>query len=84
MWDIFPIWGALPLNLHSHILCLVLIPDHFLHVYLKDSFPLPLPCMEWKNHKIGDAEQWEFAFMDRQALFKDIMFKDLKPPKKPN
>jgi len=40
--------------------------------------------MEWKNHKIGDAEQWEFAFMDRQALFKDIMFKDLKPPKKPN
>jgi len=34
-----------------------LIHDHFLNVYLKDSCPLPPPCMEWKNHKIGEAEK---------------------------
>jgi len=64
-------------------MCLDLIFDQFLHVYLKDSCPLPPPCMEWKNHKICEAEQWEFAFMDRQALFKFLMSKELKSPKKP-
>jgi len=78
----FPIRGAPPLNPHSNIMCLCLILGHLLHVYLKDGFPLPSSCGEWKNHKIGVAEQWEFAFMDRQALFKDMMSKELKPPLK--
>jgi len=78
-----PIWGTLPLNLHAHIMCLGLILDNFLHVYLKDGCLLPPPCMEWKNHKIGEAEQWKFAFMDRQALLKDLMSKEPKPRKKP-
>ena len=69
----FSIWGAPPLNPHSNILRLDLIPNHFLHVYLKDDCPLPPTCGEWKNHKIGEAKQLEFAFMDRQALFKDHM-----------
>ena len=63
----FPIRGAPPFNPHSHILCLGLIPGHFLHVYLKDGCPLPLPCAKWKNHKIGEAGHWVFAFMDRQT-----------------
>jgi len=53
----FPIRSAPPLNQHCHILCLYLIPGHFLHVYLKDGYPLPPPCIDWKNHKIGEAKQ---------------------------
>jgi len=78
----FPFRGAPPLNPHAHIMCLGLIPGHFLHVYLKDDCRLPPSCMEWKNHKIGEAERWEFEFLDRQALFKDIMSMESKPPKK--
>jgi hypothetical protein len=79
----FPIRGAPALNPHVRIMCLGLIPDHFLHVYLKDGCPLPPSCMEWSNHKIDEAEQWKFAFMDRQSLFKDIMSNEPKPSKKP-
>jgi hypothetical protein len=39
--------------------------------------------MEWTNQKISEAEQWEFAFMDRQALFKYLMSNEPKSPKKP-
>ncbi|KEH37260.1 hypothetical protein MTR_2g436740 [Medicago truncatula] len=31
----FPIRGAPPLNSHSNIMCLGLIPDHFLHVFFE-------------------------------------------------
>jgi NADH:ubiquinone oxidoreductase subunit len=60
-----------------------LIPNHIIHVYLKESCPIPPSCTGWKNHKIDEAEKWEFTFVDRQALFKDIMSTELKPPKKP-
>jgi len=49
----YPIRVAPPLNPHSNILCLGLIPDHFLLVFLKEGCPLPPSCGEWKNHKIG-------------------------------
>lgn len=46
---------------------------HFLHVYLKDSCPLPPSCMEWGVvTRLVRLSKWEFAFMDRQALFKDL------------
>lgn len=63
----FPIRGAPPLKPHSNIICLCLIPGHFLHVLLKEDCLLPPPCKEWMNHKIGEAEIWHFEFMDRQA-----------------
>jgi len=63
-------------------MCLDLIPGHFLHVYMKEVCLIPPSCTKWKNHKIDEAKKWEFAFFDRQALFKDLMSKELKPPKK--
>jgi len=39
--------------------------------------------MECMNNKIGEAEKWHFAFMDRHAVFNDLMSKEPKPPKKP-
>jgi len=35
------------------------------------------------NNKIGEAENWHFAFLDRQHAFNELMFKEPKPPKKP-
>jgi len=64
-------------------MCLCLIPDHFLHVKLKENCPLPPPCKEWTIHKIGEAEQWLFEFLDRQAAFDELMSKESMPPKKP-
>ena len=32
---------------------------------------------------IGEAEQWLFEFLDRQAAFDDLMCKEPMPPKKP-
>jgi len=60
-----------------------LIPNHFIHVYMKEGCPLPPSCKEWKNHKIDEAEKREFAFMDIHAFFKDLMSMEPKPPKKP-
>jgi len=79
----FPIRCAPPLKPHSKIMCLCLIPDHFLHVLLKEGCLLPLPCMEWMNNKIGEAEKWHFVFTNRQAAFNDLLSKEPKPPKKP-
>ena len=53
----FPIRGAPPLNPHSNIMCLGLIPGHFLHVFLIEGCPLPPSCAEWMNNKIGEAEK---------------------------
>ena len=33
-----PIRSALPLNPHSNIMCLCLIPDHYIHVILKEGY----------------------------------------------
>ena len=53
----FPIRSVSPLKLHSNIMCLCLIPDHFLHVKLKENCSLPPPCKEWMTHKIGEMDQ---------------------------
>jgi len=79
----FPIRSAPPLKPHSNIMCLCLIPDHFLHVKLKENCPLPPPCKDWMTHKIDEAEQWLFEFLDRQAAFDELMSKESMPPKKP-
>jgi len=81
----FPIRSAPPLKPLFNIMFLCLIPDHFLHVLLKlkEDCPLPPPCKEWMTHKIGEAEKWHFEFMNRQAVFDELMSKEPKPPKKP-
>ena len=53
----FPIQSAQPLKPQSNIMCLCLIPDHFIHVLLKEDCLLTRPCKEWMNNKIGEAEQ---------------------------
>ena len=35
------------------------------------------------THMIGEAEQWLFEFLDRQAAFDELMSKESMPPKKP-
>jgi len=62
--------------------CHDLIPDHFIHVFLKDGCPIALLCTEWTLHTIGEAEKWEFKFLDRHDLFRDLVAKVEKPPKK--
>ena len=79
----FPIRSAPPLNPHANIMCLYLIPDHYLHVILKEGYPLPPSCMEWNNNKIGEAENCHFAFLDRQHAFNELMSKEPKPQKRP-
>ena len=34
------------------------------------------------NNKIGEAENWHFAFFDRQNAFNELMSNEPKPPKK--
>ncbi|KEH19766.1 hypothetical protein MTR_8g468040 [Medicago truncatula] len=79
----FPIRGAPPFNPHSNIMCLGLIPGHFLHDFLKEGCSLPPPCGKWSNNNIGEAEKWHFAFTDIQVAFNVLMYKEAKPPKKP-
>ncbi|KEH42251.1 hypothetical protein MTR_1g064700 [Medicago truncatula] len=79
----FPIRSAPPLNPHSNIMCFCLIPEHFLHVKLKENCLLLPPSKEWMTHKIGEAEQWLFLFLDRQSAFDELMSKEPMPPKKP-
>jgi hypothetical protein len=35
------------------------------------------------THKIGEAEQWLFEFLDKQVAFDELMSKEPKLPKKP-
>jgi hypothetical protein len=74
----FPIQRAPPLNSHANIMCLCLIFGHFLHVYLKDNSPIPLSCMEWNNHMIGEAEQREFAFKTKYKFKNSKMYLNLQ------
>ena len=53
----FPFRSAPPLKPHSNIMCLYLIPDHFLQVLLKEDCLLPPFCMDWMNNKIGETEK---------------------------
>jgi len=53
----FPIRSAPPLNPHSNIMCPCLIPDHYIHVILKEGCSLPPSFTEWMTHKIGEAKK---------------------------
>jgi hypothetical protein len=64
-------------------MCLDIFANQFIHVYLKEGCPIPLPCTKWKIHKIGETKKWEFVFMDKQVLFQDLMAELEKLSKKP-
>jgi len=63
-------------------MCLGLIPNHFVLLFLKDGCPLPSSSMEWNNHKSDERLTCEFEYLDQQVRFRELMKieKGLKPP----
>ena len=83
----FPLRGRPPVNPKSNMICLGLIPNHFVLLSLKDGCPLPPTCTEWRNHRSEEAATWEDEFLDQHDRFRTLMDIELKerpvPPKKP-
>ncbi|CAJ2635480.1 unnamed protein product [Trifolium pratense] len=69
----FPLRGRPPLDPFARIMCVGMVPNHFVYVKLKVGCPLPLTCKEWKNHRAPEAETWEDTFMDRMVEFDKLM-----------
>jgi len=51
----FPLRGPPPAMQKTPIMCLGLILNHFVLIFLKDGCPLPPSSTEWQNHKNQDA-----------------------------
>jgi len=66
--------------------CLGLIPNHFVLIFLKDGCPLPPSSTEWHNHKNEEAVTWEDKYLDQYVLFRKLMIiekgEKLPQPKK--
>ncbi|CAJ2641845.1 uncharacterized protein LOC123914953 [Trifolium pratense] len=69
----FPLRGRPPLDPSARIMCVGMVPNHFVYVKLKVGCPLPPTCKEWKNHRAPEAETWEDTFMDRMVEFDELM-----------
>jgi histone-lysine N-methyltransferase SETD2 len=69
----FPLRGHPPSDPTTRILCMGLVPNHFVEVKLKPGCPLPPTNKQWKNHRAGDAEGWEEKFKDRMIEFEQLM-----------
>jgi len=69
------------------MICLGLIPNHFVLLSLKDGCPLPPSSMEWRNHRSIEAATWEDELLDQHDRFRTLMEIELRerpvPPKKP-
>jgi hypothetical protein len=82
----FPLRGRPPVNPKSNMICLGLIPNHFVLLSLKDGCPLPPSSTEWKLHKSEEAATWEDEFLDQHDHFRALMEIELRetpvPPKK--
>ena len=69
------------------MICLGLIPNHFVLLSLKDGCPLPPASTEWRNHRSEEAATWEDEFLDQHDRFRTLMDIELKerpvPPKEP-
>jgi histone-lysine N-methyltransferase SETD2 len=65
----FPVRGRPPSDPCSKIMCLGLIPNHFVEVKLKPGCPIPPTSKEWKIHRAPEAEGWEDAFLERMDDF---------------
>ncbi|CAJ2647044.1 unnamed protein product [Trifolium pratense] len=69
----FPLRGRPTLDPSARIVCVGMVPNHFVYVKLKVGCPLPPTCKEWKNHRAPEAETWEDTFMDRMVEFDELM-----------
>jgi len=83
----FPLRVRPPVNPKSNMICLGLIPNHFVLLLLKDDWPLPPSSTEWKLHKSEEETTWEDEFLDQHDRFRTLMEIELKErpvsPKKP-
>jgi len=63
-------------------MCLGVIPNHFVLIYLKNGCPLPPSSTEWHNHKKEDAVTWEDEYLYQHELFRKLMVIESgnKPP----
>jgi len=55
------------------VMCIGVIPNHFVLIFLKDGCPLPPSSTEWHNHKKDDAVTWEDEYLDQHELFRKLM-----------
>ena len=55
------------------MMCLGLIPNHFVLLLLKDNCPLPPSSTEWRIHKSEEAATWKDEFLNRQDHFRTLM-----------
>jgi len=66
----FPLRGPpLPAKQRTPIMCIGLIPNYFVLIFLKDGCPLPPSSTEWHNHKNEEALTWEDEYLDQHDLF---------------
>jgi len=66
----FPLRGPPPpAKQKTPIMCLGLIPNHFMLIFLKDACPQPPSSTEWHNHKNEEALTWEDEYLDQHDLF---------------
>jgi len=83
----FPLRGRPPVNPKTNMICLGLIPNHFVLLKLKDGCPSPPSSTEWRNHRSIEAATWEDDFLDQHDRFRTLMEIELPerpvPPKKP-
>jgi hypothetical protein len=82
----FPVRGRPPSDPCSKIMCVGLIPNHFVEVKLKLGCPIPPTSKEWKIHRAPEAESGEDAFLDQMAEFHELIEneKTLLPKTKTN
>jgi len=82
----FPLRRVPPEKQKPPIMCLGLIPYHFVLFFLKDGCPLPPSSTEWKNHKNEQAMTWKDEYLDQHDRFRDLMIiekgEKLPQPKK--
>lgn len=78
----FPLRGSPPSDPAKNILCLGLVPGHFVLVKLKEGCPLPRTCLEWRNYRSEEAAAWEYPFMERQSTFAELLEKEMKDIRK--
>ena len=78
----FPLRGPPPTKQQTLIMCLDIILNHFVLIYLKDGCPLPPSSTEWHNHKNEEAMSWEDEYLDQHNLFRNLMIIEnaVKPP----
>ena len=69
----FLLRGLPPAKQKNFIMCLGLIPNHFVLLFLMDGCPLPPSSTEWNNHRSINALTWEFEYLDQHARFRDLM-----------